>query len=165
MVIRLFITSLWNDLIVFVLLDADPLKKYYTMATSGNSDEIKIWTIIARSVPKYENAQSSLSIILKDTYDGHCSAVTCIRFSHTGNLLLSSSLDKLVKIWNETGFCVATLESHTRYVNCVAISKDSLLAASGIIIILVSQLLLLSKKKVRQVQMINRFQYGIYLAR
>lgn len=101
------------------------------MATSGNSNEIKIWTITSYSVPKHENLQDNLSIVLKDTYDGHCSAVTCVRFNSRGNLLLSSSLDKLVKVWNENGYCVATLEGHKRYINCVAFSKDSLLAASG----------------------------------
>lgn len=113
------------------LIDEEPLVKYYKMATSGNSNEIKIWTIISRSVPKYETAQNNLTIILKDTYDGHHSAVTCVRFNNTGSLLLSSSLDKLIKLWDENGCCVATLEGHIRYVNCAAFSKDSILAASG----------------------------------
>lgn len=101
------------------------------MATSGNSNEIKIWTIIAHGTPKHKNSQHTLSVVLKDTYDGHCSAVTCIRYNNIGTLLLSSSLDKFVKIWNENGYCTVTLEGHKRYVNCVAFTKDSLLAASG----------------------------------
>lgn len=101
------------------------------MVTSGNSNEIKIWIISSRSRPKYKTTQNTVSIVVKDSYDGHFSAVTCARFNNAGNLLLSSSLDKLVKIWNESGNCVATLEGHTRYVNCVAFSRDSLLAASG----------------------------------
>lgn len=66
-----------------------------------------------------------------DTYDGHNSSVTCIRYNTSGTFLVSCSLDKLVKIWDREGNCLASLEGHSRYVNCVAISKDSLLAASG----------------------------------
>lgn len=113
------------------LLDEDPLLNYYTVATSGNNNEIKVWTMSARNRPKHEVAGSAISLVLKDTYDGHFSAVTCVRFNNTGTLLLSSSLDKLVKMWNESGACVATLDGHTRYVNCVAFTRDSLLAASG----------------------------------
>lgn len=101
------------------------------MATSGNSNEIKIWTITSKSTPKHKNATNEVSVEYKDSYDGHNSSVTCIRYTNNGNFLISSSLDKLVKIWDEEGNCVATLQGHTRYVNCVAVSKDCLLAASG----------------------------------
>lgn len=101
------------------------------MATSGNSNEIKIWTVIVSSVPDNKVSMDNLTIVLKDTYDGHFSAVTCVKFNNTGNLLISSGLDKLIKIWSENGCCLASLEGHIRYVNCVTFSKDSLLAASG----------------------------------
>jgi WD40 repeat protein len=109
----------------------DPLIKYYTMATSGNSNEIKIWTITSKSTPKYKSATNEVSVDFSDSYDGHTSSVTCIRYNNSGSYLVSSSLDKLVKIWDREGNCVATLGGHNRYVNCVAISKDSLLVASG----------------------------------
>lgn len=66
-----------------------------------------------------------------EVYDGHSSSITCIRYSNNGAYLVSSSLDKLVKVWDKDGACVATLEGHNRYVNCAAISKDLSLIASG----------------------------------
>ncbi|XP_063919485.1 WD repeat, SAM and U-box domain-containing protein 1-like isoform X2 [Zophobas morio] len=111
--------------------ESDPLIKYYTMATSGNSNEIKIWTITSKSTPKHKSGVNEVSVDYCDTYDGHNSSVTCIRYNTSGTFLVSCSLDKLVKIWDREGNCLASLEGHSRYVNCVAISKDSLLAASG----------------------------------
>ncbi|CAH1163015.1 unnamed protein product [Phaedon cochleariae] len=58
-----------------------------------------------------------------DVYDGHASTVTSVRFSHSGAYLISTSLDKLVKVWDEQGNCVASLQGHDRYVNCAAISR------------------------------------------
>lgn len=104
------------------------------MATSGNSNEIKIWSITSKSTPKHKSCTNEVSIEYQDSYDGHTSSVTCIRYSASGSYLISSSLDKLVKIWDtKNGDCLATLRGHSRYVNCVAISKDCLLAVSGTI--------------------------------
>lgn len=132
------------------------------MVTSGNSNEIKTWTISSRSRPKHEMTQKTLSVVVKDTYDGHFSAVTSVRFNSTGNSLLSSSLDKLVKIWNNDGYCVTTLEGHTRYVNCVAFSRDSLLAASGIYFVNFAVAFVI-RRKVQQVPMIKLYSYGTSL--
>ncbi|KAJ8924304.1 hypothetical protein NQ315_007097 [Exocentrus adspersus] len=112
--------------------ETNPLIRHYKLATSGNSDEIKIWTITSKSVPKHKNSNSHEVVVEPcDIYDGHSSSVTCIRYSNNGAYLVSSSLDKLIKIWDKDGACVATLEGHNRYVNCVAISKDLSLIASG----------------------------------
>lgn len=144
------------------LIDEDPLVRYYLMATSGNSNEIKTWTISSRSRPKHDNTQNVLSVMIKDTYDGHFSAVTCVRFNTIGNLLISSSLDKFVKIWNDDGSCLATLEGHTRYVNCVAFSRDTLLAASGIYIVHFTVAFVI-RGKVQQVRMIKLYLCGTFL--
>lgn len=53
------------------------------------------------------------------------------RFNSTGTLLISSSLDKTIKIWNQQGTCIKTLSEHSRYVNCLAINGDSTVIASG----------------------------------
>lgn len=53
------------------------------------------------------------------------------RFNSTGTLLISSSLDKTIKIWNQQGSCLKTLSAHTRYVNCLAVNSDSTVIASG----------------------------------
>lgn len=110
----------------------DPLIRRYKLATSGNNNEIKIWTITSKTVPKHKsNSSHEVTIEPYEVYDGHSSSVTCIRYSNNGAYLISSSLDKLVKIWDKDGACIATLEGHSRYVNCVAISRDSTLIASG----------------------------------
>lgn len=68
---------------------------------------------------------------MSDVYDGHSSSVTCVRYSNNGMLLVSSSLDKTIRIWATDGECIASLEGHSRYVNCVSVSKDSAIIASG----------------------------------
>ncbi|CAH0551749.1 unnamed protein product [Brassicogethes aeneus] len=110
-----------------------PLIKHYKLAICGNSNEIKIWTITSKSFSKTKlSTANEVSLDYYDTYDGHSSSVTCIKYSNNGAYLISSSLDKLVKIWNaEDGRCMATLQGHSRYVNCTAISKDSSLIVSG----------------------------------
>lgn len=71
------------------------------------------------------NAQCVLSI------PGHGSSITCVRFNATGTLLLSSSLDKSLKIWDLQGNNLKTLCEHSRYVNAVAVNNESSIVASG----------------------------------
>lgn len=71
------------------------------------------------------NAQCVLAI------SGHGSSVTCVRFNANGTLLLSSSLDKTLKIWDLHGNNLKTLCEHTRYVNAVAVNSESSIVASG----------------------------------
>lgn len=94
---------------------------------------IKIWILTSYIKPKYstEKTLNDVQIKLEDFYDGHCSAVTCVKYNSAGTYLISSSLDKLVKIWDNAGCCVCTLEGHNRYVNCVSFSRDSCLTVSG----------------------------------
>lgn len=80
-------------------------------------------------MPKIQN--SSVSISLTSIYSGHKFAVTCVKYNNSGTYLVSSSLDKTVKIWDTKGNCLANLHDHSRYVNCVALSKDSTVIASG----------------------------------
>lgn len=114
-------------------VDDNPLIKYYTLATCGNGNVIKIWTVTSHMKSKFSNEKTSndVQISLEDQYDGHCSAVTSVKYNSSGTYLISSSLDKLVKIWDNTGSCLCTLEGHNRYVNCVTFSRDSRLAVSG----------------------------------
>lgn len=117
---------------MWFFLEENALVRQYKLATSGNTNEIKLWTITSKSVLKHKNnTKHQVTIELFDVLDGHTSSVTCIRYSNSGSHLVSSSLDKLVKIWNTYGNCIVTLECHSRYVNCAAISRDSSLIISG----------------------------------
>lgn len=140
------------------VLDNEPFIKYYTIATCGNGNEIKIWVISSENNYKDENSPHPISVVLKSTYLGHSSVVTSVRYNTAGILLISSSVDKLVKVWDERGRCLVTFDEHTRYVNCVSFSKDSLIAASGNHTYIV--IIFLYCKKVRQVRMISQFAYG-----
>lgn len=53
------------------------------------------------------------------------------RFNVAGTLLVSSSMDKTIKLWDLQGNCLKTLAEHTRYVNDLAINSDSSVLASG----------------------------------
>lgn len=110
----------------------DALKKIYTLATSGGTKEIKIWSIISTFTPKSKNSCQSVMIVYKCSFYGHNSSVTCVRFNYAGTNLVSCSLDKLVRLWDLEGNCLAVLQGHMRYVNCVAIAKDMSILASAI---------------------------------
>ncbi|XP_070502999.1 WD repeat, SAM and U-box domain-containing protein 1-like [Chironomus tepperi] len=66
-----------------------------------------------------------------NSFTAHGSSVTSVKFNATGTLLVSGSLDRLIKIWDMQGNCLKTLDEHARYVNCVAINADSTILASG----------------------------------
>lgn len=53
------------------------------------------------------------------------------RFNNSGTFLISSGMDKQVKLWDLQGNCLKTLFEHTRYVNCITINIDSSIIASG----------------------------------
>uniref|UniRef100_A0A1Y1JZX4 WD repeat, SAM and U-box domain-containing protein 1 n=2 Tax=Photinus pyralis TaxID=7054 RepID=A0A1Y1JZX4_PHOPY len=111
--------------------EEDPLVKQYTLATSGNSHDIKMWTLLTRVKPKYCSSQNLVSVENTNSLIGHKSAVTCIKYHSTGAYLISCGLDKYIKIWDHNGGCITTMKTHTRYVNCVSFSRDGGLAVSG----------------------------------
>ncbi|KAF5304797.1 hypothetical protein FQR65_LT07814 [Abscondita terminalis] len=116
---------------VIISDENDPLIKIYTLATSGNSQDIKIWAITTRTKPKVKMSRCQVSIENTGCFIGHKSAITCIKYHNNGIYLISCGLDKLVKIWDNNGACLTTLTAHTRYVNCVTFSRDGGLAVSG----------------------------------
>lgn len=89
---------------------------------SGSRDRhIKLWNTLG--VCKYT---------IQD--EGHDDWVSCVRFSpNTANpIIVSSSWDKKVKVWNLTNCKLKTNHfGHGGYLNCVAVSPDGSLCASG----------------------------------
>ncbi|KAL3877675.1 hypothetical protein ACJMK2_035346 [Sinanodonta woodiana] len=89
---------------------------------SGARDKsIKLWNTLG--VCKYT---------IQD--EGHSDWVSCVRFSpNTQNpIIVSSGWDKMVKVWNLTNCKLKTNHyGHTGYLNCVTVSPDGSLCASG----------------------------------
>lgn len=89
---------------------------------SGARDKtIKLWNTLG--VCKYT---------IQD--EGHSEWVGCVRFSpNTSNpIIVSCGWDKLVKVWNLTNCRLKTNHiGHTGYLNCVTVSPDGSLCASG----------------------------------
>ncbi|XP_055621483.1 WD repeat, SAM and U-box domain-containing protein 1-like [Toxorhynchites rutilus septentrionalis] len=131
---------------------ADNCSVIYTVATCGTDHLIKIWRLfyipsnvnrskISRLIPstpqEHFAGQSTIystevmNATCVQSISAHGSSVTCVRFNSIGTLLISSSLDKKLKIWNQQGECLKTLSEHSRYVNCLAINSDSSVIASG----------------------------------
>ncbi|XP_030764890.1 WD repeat, SAM and U-box domain-containing protein 1-like isoform X2 [Sitophilus oryzae] len=112
--------------------ESNPLIRHYTMASGGCNNEIKIWRITSKALVKNKNhTHNEVSFQQDKILDGHNSSVTCVRYSNVGEYLVSSSLDKSVKVWDTNGTCFVTLYGHQRYVNSVAFSKDNSLVVSG----------------------------------
>ncbi|KAL9700486.1 hypothetical protein quinque_003927 [Culex quinquefasciatus] len=131
---------------------SDHVSFIYTVATCGTDHFIKIWRLFyipanvdrsrkSRLIPNtpQEHFAGQATIYSTEVMNASCvqtiaahgSSVTCVRFNSTGTLLISSSLDKTIKIWNQQGSCLKTLSAHTRYVNCLAVNSDSTVIASG----------------------------------
>lgn len=128
------------------------LTQIYTVATCGTDQFVKLWRVYYNSSAVEEGVKSRLipttvaehtcgttSIFPTEimntecvlTIAAHGSSVTCVRFNAAGTLLISSSLDKSVKVWDLQGNCLKTMLEHQRYVNCIAINSDSTVIASG----------------------------------
>jgi len=129
---------------------ADHQTRIYTAASCGTDQLIRLWRIYytghlkhgrSRLIPTslsehicgattiYSTKKMNAECVL--TISAHGSSVTCVRFNSTGTLMVSSSLDKSVKVWDLQGTCLKTMIEHSRYVNCVAINTDSSVIASG----------------------------------
>jgi len=89
---------------------------------SGSRDKtIKLWNTLG--VCKYTIQE-----------DGHTEWVSCVRFSpNTQNpIIVSCGWDKHVKVWNLTNCKLKTNHiGHQGYLNCVTVSPDGSLCASG----------------------------------
>jgi len=89
---------------------------------SGSRDKsIKLWNTLG--VCKYTIQEEC-----------HPEWVSCVRFSpNTANpIIVSSGWDRVVKVWNLTNCKLKTNHyGHTGYLNCVTVSPDGSLCASG----------------------------------
>jgi len=89
---------------------------------SGSRDKtVKLWNTLG--VCKYT---------IQD--EGHTDWVSCVRFSpNTANpIIVSSGWDKIVKVWNLTNCKLKTNHyGHSGNLNCVTVSPDGSLCASG----------------------------------
>merc|ERR1712122_463407 len=90
---------------------------------SGSRDKtIKLWNTLG--VCKYTI----------QVEDGHSDWVSCVRFSpNTQNpIIVSAGWDKMVKVWNLANCKLKTNHiGHQGYLNCVTVSPDGSLCASG----------------------------------
>jgi len=94
---------------------------------SGSRDKsIKLWNTLGDC--KYTIGSSAGS------EEGHSEWVSCVRFSPStvNPLIVSCGWDKLVKVWNLSNCKLRTnLVGHGGYLNCVTVSPDGSLCASG----------------------------------
>lgn len=107
----------WNE-------DGDSLEQTFTLATAGNDDRVRLWTV---------RTGLTNQIVSKTKLQGHHSgAVMCVRFSKDGLYLASTGGDKLICIYSvETGKLVRNLNYHGRYVGSCAFSSSGHFFATG----------------------------------
>jgi len=82
---------------------------------------------------KLWNPRKSRGTELIRTMTGHTNAVTSVAFSHNINntLLVSSSEDKTVKVWNPSNGDLIKTFSHNDKVLCIAFSPYNNMLGSG----------------------------------
>ncbi|MFX1498428.1 MAG: WD40 repeat domain-containing protein, partial [Promethearchaeota archaeon] len=63
---------------------------------------------------------------------GHSDAVNSVAVSHQGDLIVSASNDKTLKVWDfSSGNLLRTIEAHSKEILSVVISKDDSYIISG----------------------------------
>lgn len=66
------------------------------------------------------------------TLEGHTNKIIDVRATNNGRLLISSSWDNTIKIWDTTSWeCIRTLTGHNSYINSIFISPDDKLLVSS----------------------------------
>lgn len=73
---------------------------------------------LTKNSPKF-NGREDVSIA------AHRKGVSCVKFSPNGQLIASSSADKLIKIWNLAGKLEATLKGHKLEISEVSWNSES----------------------------------------
>ena len=104
--------------------DNASLDKEFILATGGNDDCVKIWSVIVGLNTKI--------ISRKKICGHHNSAVMCLRFSKDSKYLASSGGDKLACIYEvETGNVIQKMTPHDRYIGSCAFSQTGTFFATG----------------------------------
>ncbi|RHZ40381.1 hypothetical protein DYB26_014921 [Aphanomyces astaci] len=76
-------------------------------------------TFLPRAPPKY-------------SMSGHRSPITCVVFHPVFSVVVTSSEDATIKIWEvESGYCTQTLKGHSDWVRDICITDDGQFLASG----------------------------------
>jgi WD40 repeat protein len=105
------------------------------IATSSQDATIRIWDINAPvNRLQVDTDKSSLGIVDECIHilSAHESRVWSVAFSPNGEILISGSEDKTIKLWNaKTGECLQTLQGHANWIKSIAFSPDGRLFASG----------------------------------
>lgn len=66
------------------------------------------------------------------SFYGHTAPITCLKFTGRGNLLISSSIDESIKIWDVLrGTILRTINAHSDPVVSIDLSNDSTMVSSG----------------------------------
>jgi WD40 repeat protein len=95
--------------------------------TGSGNPTIQLWNVSPESNPASNTQESP-----HQTLTGHSGEIASLAFTPDSQILISSSADKTIKLWNlKTGQLIRTLRGHTARVNSLAISSDSQLLASG----------------------------------
>ncbi|NEQ81187.1 MAG: protein kinase, partial [Moorea sp. SIO2I5] len=82
------------------------------------------WLLYQAYNPSLRKSQE-ISVVNTKTFTAHSSWVNYLVISQDGELLVSASADKTIKIWNiNTVEAIHTLEGHKSFVNYLAISPD-----------------------------------------
>lgn len=104
--------------------------KKYKFATCGNDNTFKVWSL---TLKKRKDDSFRCYVSLLQTCIGHASAVTSVKFSPSGQFIVTTSIDKTTRLWKASDDyrCIKVLEGHTRYVTTCSFSPDGTLLATG----------------------------------
>src|SRR5581483_4169932 len=100
------------------------------LASGGDDQAVRLWELPARqpALPEPGTAWAAACHMLP----GHTSRVTAVAFCPVSRLLVSSSNDQTLRIWDVLRRQIrTTMHGHTDVVNCAVFSPDGTIIASG----------------------------------
>ncbi|KAF0990008.1 hypothetical protein HZS_1713, partial [Henneguya salminicola] len=93
--------------------------------SASDDNTIKLWRLINTDISEVNN----LMTLWSET--AHTKTINSLSISPKNKYIISTSSDKLAKVWSKKGKLLATLTGHKRSVNCASFSSVDKLLATG----------------------------------
>ena len=93
------------------------------IVTASSNQLIRRWNI-KEALERCHEEEEIFPIMMR-SWKGHDGPISCADFHHSGDLLVTGSSDRTVKVWNlKGGYCTHNFRGHASVVSSVVFNKD-----------------------------------------